>query len=104
MYTSNLSTDIPRVPLLENTELFRAVFDITAYHPPSSISIPSTFKAPNLAISKLYWKGWILLLVLAAFNPKTIGAMLLIWVLFIYVPVCVYYICICTYIHTYLIT
>ena len=32
-----------------------------------------SYTPPDLAISKLYWKGWILLLVLAAYNPKTIG-------------------------------
>lgn len=65
--------DIPRVPSLDRKELFNAIFDITAYRPPSSITFPKSYKPPNLAISKLYWKGWILLLVLAAFNPESIG-------------------------------
>ena len=54
-------------------ELFSAIFDITAYWPPVNTQLPDDYKPPPLAISKLYWKGWILLLVLAAFNPKTVG-------------------------------
>jgi integrator complex subunit 1 len=68
------TNDIPRVPSLDRRELFNAIFDITAYRPPSSITFPKFYKPPDLAISKLYWKGWILLLVLAAFNPKSIGS------------------------------
>lgn len=30
---------------------------------------------PTLAIANLYWKGWIMLLILAAHNPSTIGAL-----------------------------
>ena len=62
---------------MERQELFTAVLDITAYHPPSNIKLPSNYTPPKLAISKLYWKGWVLLLVLAAFNPKTVGKYLL---------------------------
>ena len=68
-----LFPDIPRIPLLDRKELFNAIFDITAYCPPSSIVLPMNYTPPKLAISKLYWKGWILLLVLSAFNPTTIG-------------------------------
>ena len=31
------------------------------------------YQPPNLAISALYWKAWLLLLVVAAFNPQKIG-------------------------------
>lgn len=31
------------------------------------------YQPPNLAISTLYWKAWLLLLVVAAFNPQKIG-------------------------------
>ena len=69
----SLTLDIPRLPTVERKELFNAIFDIAAYWPPANIHLPEEYEAPKLAISKLYWKGWILLLVLAAFNPKTIG-------------------------------
>lgn len=67
--------DIQRLPSVERKELFSAIFDITAYRPPANIQLPEGYHPPSLAISKLYWKGWLLLLVLSAFNPKTIGAM-----------------------------
>lgn len=31
------------------------------------------YQPPSLAISTLYWKAWPLLLVVAAFNPESIG-------------------------------
>eukprot|EP00731_Ephydatia_muelleri_P029324 Em0020g968a len=68
------TNDIPRLPTVERKELFNAIFDIAVYWPPANIHLPEDYEPPKLAISKLYWKGWILLLVLAAFNPKTIGA------------------------------
>lgn len=70
----SFSTDIPRLPVVERKEIFSVIFDITAYRAPPNIQLPDGYKSPSLAISKLYWKGWILLLVLSAFNPKTIGA------------------------------
>lgn len=66
-------TDLPRLPTVERRELFNAIFDITAYRQPSNIQLPEDYQPPSLAISKLYWKGWVLLLVLSAFNPKTVG-------------------------------
>ena len=65
--------DIPRLPVVERRELFNVIFDITTYRPPPNIQLPDDYDPPSLAISKLYWKGWILLLVLTAFNPKSIG-------------------------------
>ena len=69
-----LPPDIHRLPSIERKEFFSAIFDITTYRPPSNIQLPEGYLPPSLAISKLYWKGWLLLLVLSAFNPKTIGA------------------------------
>lgn len=31
------------------------------------------YTAPKLAIANLYWKGWILLAVVASLNPSSIG-------------------------------
>ncbi len=66
--------DIPRLPSIERKELFSAVFDITTYRPPANIHLPEGYHSPSLAISKLYWKGWLILLVLSAFNPKTVAS------------------------------
>ena len=32
-----------------------------------------SYAAPKLAIANLYWKGWILLAIVASLNPSTIG-------------------------------
>lgn len=66
--------DIQQLPSIERMEFFDAIFDITVYRPPPNIQLPEGYHSPSLGISKLYWKGWLLLLVLSAFNPKTIGA------------------------------
>ena len=62
------------------------IFDITAYRPPLNIQLPEGYQPPSLAISKLYWKGWILLLVLSAFNPKTIGMCSLYMYMYVLLP------------------
>ena len=67
-------TDLHRLPSIERKELFSAIFDITIYRPPANIHLPDSYHAPSLAISKLYWKGWLILLVLSAFNPKTVAS------------------------------
>ena len=74
MYVCMYVVEIQRLPSVERKEFFNAIFDITTYRPPLNIQLPEDYLPPSLAISKLYWKGWLLLLVLSAFNPKTIGA------------------------------
>ena len=59
----SLHLDIARLPSIERKELFNAIFDITTYRPPANIQLPEGYQPPTLTISKLYWKGWILLLV-----------------------------------------
>ena len=75
------SSDLPRLPAIERLELMDAIFDVCLYHAPDNISLPTGYTAPNLAISKLYWKGWLLLLVIASFNPSSVGRYLLLQVL-----------------------
>ena len=67
------AVDLPRLPVIERLELMDAVFDVCLYHAPDNISLPAGYTAPSLAISKLYWKGWLLLLVIASFNPSSVG-------------------------------
>ena len=68
------SADIHRLPSIERKELFNAIFDISTYRQPTTIQLPDDYSPPSLAISKLYWKGWLLLLVLSSFTPKTVAA------------------------------
>ncbi|XP_059894470.1 integrator complex subunit 1 isoform X2 [Gadus macrocephalus] len=62
--------DVLRV---ERIQLIDAVLNLCTYHHPENIVMPSGYQPPNLAISALYWKAWLLLLVVAAFNPQKIG-------------------------------
>ncbi|XP_072168172.1 integrator complex subunit 1-like [Diadema setosum] len=59
---------------VERNELIDIVMNSCVYHHPENITLPQGYQAPNLAIANLYWKGWILLLILAAFNPANIGS------------------------------
>ncbi|KAJ4932091.1 hypothetical protein JOQ06_010521 [Pogonophryne albipinna] len=58
---------------VERIQLIDAVLNLCTYHHPENIQLPAGYQAPNLAISALYWKAWLLILVVAAFNPQKIG-------------------------------
>ncbi|XP_074109265.1 integrator complex subunit 1 [Cotesia typhae] len=62
-------------PMLQadQQDIIELIFQLCVYQPPGSINIPSGYTPPNLAISNCYWKGWTILLILAAHNPTTIG-------------------------------
>ncbi|XP_062868566.1 integrator complex subunit 1 [Trichomycterus rosablanca] len=62
--------DVLRV---ERIQLIDAVLNLCTYHHPENIQLPAGYQVPNLAISTLYWKAWLLLLVVAAFNAQKIG-------------------------------
>lgn len=68
------STDTFPLLHIDNNEVMDLIFNLCTYQPPASINIPTGYQPPTLAISNLYWKGWVMLLMLAAHNPSTIGA------------------------------
>ncbi|XP_072761874.1 integrator complex subunit 1 [Anoplolepis gracilipes] len=59
----------------EKMDIIELIFNLSIYQPPGTINIPAGYVPPTLAIANLYWKGWIMLLILAAHNPSTIGAL-----------------------------
>lgn len=65
------------LPMLraDKLELMDLVLNLCAYHHPENIDLPCGYTPPALAITNLYWKGWTLLLILAAHNPTTVGAL-----------------------------
>ncbi|XP_059480068.1 integrator complex subunit 1 [Neocloeon triangulifer] len=60
--------------LMDKTDLLDVIFDLCSYRHPDNITLPVGYCPPRLAISNLYWKVWCLLVVIAAFNPATVGA------------------------------
>jgi integrator complex subunit 1 len=67
------STDLPTIPCIEREELIDTVFRLSAYNYPEGIQLPRDYHPPKLAISKMYWKSWLILLILSACSPTTIG-------------------------------
>uniref|UniRef100_A0A6E8VUW2 Uncharacterized protein n=1 Tax=Anopheles coluzzii TaxID=1518534 RepID=A0A6E8VUW2_ANOCL len=63
-------------PPLEITDLkiIELLFKMSEYHHPDNIVLPSNYEPPNLAISSLYWKTWIILLLISAHNPSSFGS------------------------------
>lgn len=55
-------------------DIINFLFSMAEYHHPENIQLPSDFVPPKLAISQIYWKVWIILLILSAHNTDSIGA------------------------------
>ncbi|KAI8424722.1 hypothetical protein MSG28_006676 [Choristoneura fumiferana] len=55
---------------VDKLELADYVFQLCQFTPPDNITLPPGYTAPPLAITSLYWRGWILLTMLAAHNPQ----------------------------------
>lgn len=50
------------------------LFNMVEYHYPENINLPLDYVPPKLAIIILYWKAWIIMLMISAHNPSTFGA------------------------------
>ncbi|XP_056018068.1 integrator complex subunit 1-like isoform X2 [Ostrea edulis] len=70
---ASLCLDGQVVLQMEKLELVDALLNLCSYRHPTDITLPKGYKPPTLAISNLYWKSWVILLILAAFNPRTFG-------------------------------
>lgn len=55
-------------------DIINFLFSMAEYHHPENIHLPSGYEPPKLAISQIYWKVWIILLILSAHNTDSIGA------------------------------
>ncbi|KAL0868839.1 hypothetical protein ABMA27_007195 [Loxostege sticticalis] len=56
---------------VDKLELAEYVFQLCQFSPPDNITLPAGYTPPALAITSLYWRGWVLLAMLAAHNPHT---------------------------------
>ncbi|CAD7011485.1 unnamed protein product [Ceratitis capitata] len=50
------------------------LFNMVEYHYPENITLPLGYIPPKFAITVLYWKAWIIMLMISAHNPSTFGA------------------------------
>ncbi|KAL0272623.1 UNVERIFIED_CONTAM: hypothetical protein PYX00_005524 [Menopon gallinae] len=71
--SASLSTEGLEMLQADKIEIFDMVFNVTAYHHPDNITLPHGYCPPRLAISNLYWKAWIMLLLLSVHNPASLG-------------------------------
>ncbi|XP_077300156.1 integrator complex subunit 1 isoform X2 [Arctopsyche grandis] len=67
---SALSVDDTPLPI-DKIEVADYIFQLCQYHHPENIALPQGYIAPSLAISSLYWKAWMILVMIAAHNPHT---------------------------------
>lgn len=50
------------------------LFSMAEYHHPENINLPVDYEPPKLSITVLYWKAWLILLMISAHNPSSFGA------------------------------
>jgi integrator complex subunit 1 len=70
---ANLPQDCAPPLAIDNIEIIGIYFSLCSYNYPENITLPTGYVPPSLAISGLYWKVWLILLILAAHNPMTFG-------------------------------
>lgn len=61
--------------LADKCELFEILLNSCAYHHPDKIELPLGYTPPQLAISNLYWKTWLIMLIYCAHIPEVFGTL-----------------------------
>uniref|UniRef100_A0A2H8TLT6 Integrator complex subunit 1 n=1 Tax=Melanaphis sacchari TaxID=742174 RepID=A0A2H8TLT6_9HEMI len=56
-------------------ELFEMLLNLCEYHHPDKIELPLGYTPPQLAISNLYWKTWLIMLIYCAHIPLVFGTL-----------------------------
>ncbi|KAF6032449.1 INTS1 [Bugula neritina] len=66
---------VTNYPALEikNLDIVKLLLNVSTYHHPDNIKLPKGYRPPHLAIASMFWKSWLLILVLVAYNPTTFG-------------------------------
>ncbi|GFS13999.1 integrator complex subunit 1 [Elysia marginata] len=72
---ATLSHDLGMVDVLQLEQLgfIETLLKLCVYKHPDSIQLPVGYTPPNLAITGLMWKAWLILLVITAYNPSVFG-------------------------------
>lgn len=72
---ANLPQDCAPPIIMDKVEIIDFFFNLSSYNYPENITLPAGYVAPKLAITNLYWKVWLILLILAAHNPLSFGSL-----------------------------
>lgn len=72
-----LHSDDMEVLRLDDIKIVEQIFNLCPYIPPENSPLPQGYRPPKTAIANLYWKSWIMLLLITAHNPTAFG--LLAW-------------------------
>lgn len=72
---ANLPQDCAPPLVVDKVEIIDFFFNLCSYNYPENITLPLGYIPPKLAISNLYWKVWLILLILAAHNPLSFGSL-----------------------------
>ncbi|KAI4461631.1 hypothetical protein MML48_5g00000815 [Holotrichia oblita] len=71
--SGNLGPDCLEPLIMDKIEIVDFFLNLCSYNYPENIGLPPGYIPPKLAISALYWKSWLMLLILAAHNPASFG-------------------------------
>ncbi|XP_063606575.1 integrator complex subunit 1-like isoform X2 [Penaeus indicus] len=74
---ASLSSDDMEVLRIDDTKVIELIFNLCPYIPPENSPLPQGYRPPKTAIANLYWKSWMMLLLITAHNPTVFG--LLAW-------------------------
>ncbi|KAJ8920096.1 hypothetical protein NQ315_011751 [Exocentrus adspersus] len=72
---ANLPQDCAPPLVVDKVEILDFFFNLCSYNYPENITLPIGYVPPKLAIINLYWKVWLILLILAAHNPLSFGSL-----------------------------
>ncbi|KAG5898788.1 hypothetical protein JTB14_010998 [Gonioctena quinquepunctata] len=72
---ANLPQDCAPPLIIDKIEIIDFFFNLCSYNYPENFTLPPGYMPPKLAITNLYWKVWLMLLILAAHNPLSFGSL-----------------------------
>ncbi|CAG9856871.1 unnamed protein product [Phyllotreta striolata] len=73
--SANLPQDCAPPIMVDKVEIIDFFFNLCSYNYPENITLPIGYVPPKLAITNLYWRVWLMLLILAAHNPLSFGSL-----------------------------
>ncbi|CAH0555452.1 unnamed protein product [Brassicogethes aeneus] len=71
---ANLPQDYEPPVVVDKIEIMDFFFNLCSYNYPENIALPAGYLPPKLAITGIYWKAWLMLLILSAHNPMNFGS------------------------------